>query len=300
MSVPVQITNEGTALIADREIAVPSYRLERVVGGGASGLVFCARHRYLGRQVALKIWLQRRMKDRRDKFMQGIEEARKAADAELIAGSHAVRVIEAGEVRRMFFAVTEYVDGITLEEWLASHQWTLGLRYKVAMQVWGSAEALSKVGIIHGDLHTKNILMPKNFDEERETGMHRSSISIPIKIVDFGTSLFTSREYSAARHWKIFEQTISRILAPISVTKLYMAPRPDTNLPEATCEWYYEFLMQIPSLLECSGAYWFRKGTTRDIDMGEWERIVRSGELRMDKLGYEVWPQERLFPWPQV
>jgi len=38
-----------------------------------------------------------------------------------------------------------------------------------------------------------------------------------LRIVDFGTSLFTSKEHSAARHWRVLDETISELTAPFRV-----------------------------------------------------------------------------------
>lgn len=290
--VPADITADGNVRIDNREIAVPNYRIEQVIGGGANGVVFRARHRYLNRQVALKLWFKRRLKDRRDKFRQGIEEARKAAEAELVAGSRAVRVLEAGEVDGLFFAVTEYCEGITLQEWLTSHQWTLGFRYRIAWYLCESVAELCRAHLIHGDLHTKNILMPTKFDEEEVRLNPAVFNEIQIRIVDFGTSVFTSRESSTARHWRVFEETLCRILAPVCVTKLYRAPRPAPSMLDETCEWYLDFLRQVPKLLASAGVYWIKSGEPQDIDMDEWTGVLRSGELRLEWsfLGSQSWP----------
>jgi len=292
MSIPADITADGNVRLGNREIAIPNYRIEHAIGGGANGVVFRARHRYLNRQVALKLWFRRRLKDRRDKFRQGIEEARKAADAELVAGSRAVRVLEAGEVDGLFFAVTEYFEGITLEEWLTSRQWTFGLRYRIAWYLCESVAELCRAHLIHGDLHTKNILMPTKFDEEQVWQNPSVLDDIQIRIVDFGTSVFTSRENSTARHWRVFEETLCRILAPICVTKLFRAPRPASSMLNETCEWYFDFLRQVPKLLASAGVYWIKSGEPRAIDMAEWARVLDSGELPLEEsfLGYRSWP----------
>ena len=70
----------------------------------------------MARDVAVKIWMKLRERDRRDKFQKGIPEARKPADAD--NSDVAVRIHEAGDIGCLFYTTMEYFDGITVREWL--------------------------------------------------------------------------------------------------------------------------------------------------------------------------------------
>ena len=68
------VTEDGKILLGGSEIDVPNVVLDCRIGDGANGVVFKGRHKYLQRDVAVKIWLKLREKDKRDKFRQGVFE----------------------------------------------------------------------------------------------------------------------------------------------------------------------------------------------------------------------------------
>ena len=79
--------------------------------------------------------------------------------------------------------IMEYIDGQTLRKWLDNNHSYLE-RLEVCRTIISAIEGYQKEGLIHGDIHTNNILIDKNEQ---------------IHIIDFGTSLFGGKEYSNQR-----------------------------------------------------------------------------------------------------
>lgn len=243
----IVVHQDGSCSIAGKSVSIPNVVLEEIAGDGASGVVFRGTHKHLDRTVAVKLWLTLRSGDYRDKFQQGIAEAKKADSVPLSRA--VVRLFDAGEAAGHFYAVTEYFPGITLAKWLAEYRPNLGVRREMAVALLDEVVALGVAGVNHGDLHTKNILV---CPPERQQ-------YADFRIIDFGTSLFAGDERkSLVRHWRVFNETISRILYPFSCADHPKPPFQHSEAPAAIGRWYYEFIQGITPALIVSGATWLR------------------------------------------
>lgn len=242
------VNTDGSCSINGRTIAVPNVHLEARVAEGASGVVFRGRHRYLPRDVAVKFWLKLRPRDKRDKFAQGIAEARKADG--LSPDRAVLRLFDAGDCGGYFYVVMEYYDGITLKSCLEQNKPNLGKRRELAVAILDEVVALAEVGANHGDLHTSNILVSMPEESYRY---------IDFRIIDFGTSLFSAgRQFSMKRHWEIVTETMDRLLFPFSYRQFVREPFPASGNPEEIGWWYYSLVAKIkPLLIEC-GAAWLK------------------------------------------
>ncbi len=92
--------------------------------------------------------------------------------------------------------VQEYVDGVTLGEWLATEQ-TNAARKRVFMQLLDALEYLHDRQLVHHDLHRENILITRNGNN--------------LKLIDFGLS---DTDDSVALHDNDMRADIRR-LAPL-------------------------------------------------------------------------------------
>lgn len=75
------------------------------------------------------------------------------------------------EVGMDVFIVTEWVDGVPLNEWLATGP-SLSLRKKVAMELLEAVSYVHRQGVVHRDLKPENIMVSRSGDN--------------VKIIDFG------------------------------------------------------------------------------------------------------------------
>jgi serine/threonine protein kinase len=176
---------DGSCSIRGTHVSLPQIMLREIVGSGKSGVVFRGRHKFLNRTVAVKFWLVVQAGDTRDKFEQGIAEARNADS--VAPGRAVVRFFDAGEASGYFYAVTDYFPGITVAEWLRKYRPDFGVRRELAVDLVDEVVALAKAGVIHGDLHTRNILV-----RPPEPGHYAD-----FRIIDFGTSLFAKKSQAS-------------------------------------------------------------------------------------------------------
>ncbi len=210
---------DGSLIVGVRRLRIQNYRVIDIVGSGANGAVARAQHRYLSHEAAVKVWLKLKVNDARNKFKQGIAEARKAAAAERIDHTHAVRVFDAGNAGGLFFAVMEYFPGITARRWLAEQCPPLSLRCWLAFSVVEAAFAAMSYGVIHGDLHLGNVLVALS-------SVPPSQHCPDFRIVDYGTSVFSKKEHSLMRHWRVLEETVSTLVSPFNTREFSFPFRP--------------------------------------------------------------------------
>lgn len=151
------------------------YEITQKIGTGGMADVYKARCHKLGRYVAIKFLKEEHAKDR--EFVERFEaEARAAAG---IAHSNIVSVYDFGESDGRKYIVMEYVEGITLKEYIAHHgALTWREAASVAGQICSGLACAHKNGIIHRDIKPQNIILT-------QTGV--------AKIGDFGIARIASR-----------------------------------------------------------------------------------------------------------
>ena len=247
--------SSGKLRINGAEYSVPNIDLEKVVGQGANGIVVLGQNRYMNRRVAVKIWMLLRQGDRRDKYEQGIREVNKMAEIE---DRDIARVYDAGKLGEYFYAVFEFVEGITCKQWHWEYKPNLLTRLNLASSIMHSVFSLYRRGIIHGDLHSENILVM----EPNLRYLQHSVIYSPVyKIIDFGTSYFSPEGYSEKRHWNIFKSTIIELLRPFNIQTLWSNKYPHDQIKMYKKEWssvpvfqwYYTFFEEIPNMIRSFG-----------------------------------------------
>ncbi len=159
------------------------YRVEQLIGSGASGIVISARSGLLREQVTLKI-LASYTDSHEELIERRLVKARRAAR---LHSEHVARILDIGITEHgMPYVATESLTGRTLEAELDERK-----RLPVEEAVrWvleaceGLAEAHAS-GLIHGDLKPQNVFLA-----ERKQGADTSPHADPrvLKILDFGTT----------------------------------------------------------------------------------------------------------------
>jgi serine/threonine protein kinase len=87
------------------KLCIPTHRPIRILGQGKNGFVVLCHNEILNRPEALKVWAKRDSDDSRDKFKQGLEEARKAVAAS--QGRFVAQIYAAGVLlERYLYATT--------------------------------------------------------------------------------------------------------------------------------------------------------------------------------------------------
>lgn len=178
------------------------FLLEKEIGRGANGIVFRAMRTALMQPCALKLWVSLRSNDSRDKVQQGIAEARK------IAAAHpdwVPTIYDADTIGDVFFTSMEYIPGLSLKQHLNAGA-NLRDRWMLARLYINAIEKTTTEASAHGDAHWGNVVVYDDHVDPHEPKRR-------LKLIDFGTSLFTGQHASRARHWKVVDETFRRILA---------------------------------------------------------------------------------------
>jgi serine/threonine protein kinase len=152
------------------------YVVERVLGTGAMGTVFCARQMGLGTLTAVKVLHPRLSSD------PGLVERfqREAFAASRLDHPNALRVLDFGQDGDLLYLVTEYVEAGDLLT-LMEAEWPLSDErlVEILSQVLSALVAVHEVGIVHRDLKPENILV---LADENDDG---ATIDV-VKLCDFG------------------------------------------------------------------------------------------------------------------
>lgn len=149
------------------------YRVLELLGRGAMGAVYLARHERMGRRDALKI-LPRHLASDPDALARFSREARNAS---FIRHPNVCEVYDFGETEDgLPFLAMEYVAGETLGSLLEREgPLSPGPVIALAEQVTRALEAAHARGIVHRDLKPDNIMLTTDLDG-----------STVVKVVDFG------------------------------------------------------------------------------------------------------------------
>jgi serine/threonine-protein kinase len=157
---------------------IDRYAVERLLGMGAFGAVYRARHVRTDAEVALKVLKRELMTDTHllDRFMR---EARTAA---AVSDEHTVRVLDA-EITPdgQAFIAMELLDGCDLKDLTVRNKIHPSRVIDLMCQVLTGLQAAHDKGVIHRDMKPANIfVVRKKDDQDREYEV--------AKVLDFGVS----------------------------------------------------------------------------------------------------------------
>jgi WD40 repeat protein/predicted Ser/Thr protein kinase len=141
-----------------------AYDLVAEIAHGGMGIVYRARHRSLGREVALKLLLAGAFASL--DFVQRFR--REAAAAASLRHPHIVAVYEVGEVEGQPFLAMEYVAGQTLADLVREHPLPARDAARYLRTVAEAVEHAHAHGLLHRDLKPSNVLVDLD-DQPRVT-----------------------------------------------------------------------------------------------------------------------------------
>src|SRR3954466_2659779 len=162
-----QSAGERDVLSARLAAALPAHEIGPVLGRGAFAVVFAARHRTLGREVAIK-----RLSP--DLLRESEARHRFAAEARLLASLdhfHIVRVYDYVEEEEVCAFVMERMHGGTLADRTTSGPVERAWACAVMLGALHGLEHEHRHGVLHRDIKPENLL----FDAESQ-----------VKVADFG------------------------------------------------------------------------------------------------------------------
>ena len=190
-------TNDPASTVEKPPAAIGPYDLLRPIGQGSMGRVYLARHRQLGKLVAIKILASRAF--RSDQYAARFEREIRAAGA--LQHPSIINATDAGQVDSVHYLVMEYIEGLDLSR-LARAVSTLSIQDVCAI---GQAMALGldhahAAGIVHRDIKPSNVML---------------STSGQVKLLDFGLAQTTLWDEASAEL-----TTVGQLMGTID----YMAP----------------------------------------------------------------------------
>ena len=152
------------------------YEILEVVGSGGMATVYKAECKLLNRFVAVKVLKDslRYDLDLKEKFNAEAQAAAK------LSHNNIVSIFDVGEIDGLNYIVMEYIDGITLKEYISKNKpihWKVARN--IAIQIGMALEHAHANGIIHRDIKPHNILITKDN---------------VIKVADFGIASAVSSE----------------------------------------------------------------------------------------------------------
>jgi serine/threonine protein kinase len=168
------------------EILNGKYRIERVLGAGAMGVVVSAVHLALGQRVALKFM---QLRGERDPVLEErfFLEARIAA---MLKSEHVARVFDVGVLENGSpYLVMELLEGQDLSRVIkARGQLPIGEAVDYVAQACEALSEAHAAGIIHRDLKPANLFLTTGADG-----------SPCVKVLDFGVSKLVGSELDLTR-----------------------------------------------------------------------------------------------------
>jgi len=135
------------------------YEIDKLIGEGGMAQVYRARDVLLNRTVAVKV-LRSQFGSDKDFIARFHREAQAAAS---LSHQNVVNIYDLGQENGIYYIVMEYVDGITLKEYINDHApLSVEEAVNIAIQICDALDHAHQNNIIHRDIKPHNILISKN------------------------------------------------------------------------------------------------------------------------------------------
>ena len=153
------------------------YQIDQILGAGGMANVYKGRDLDTGRTVAIKV-LRRELMDNADLVRRFKNEAKAVS---LLNHPNITKVYDVGVSERLQYIVMEYIDGITLKEYMEYRKRPLTYKETLhfVMQVLAALQHAHDKGIVHRDIKPQNIMLLSDGS---------------IKVMDFGIARFSRSE----------------------------------------------------------------------------------------------------------
>lgn len=169
--------------ISGEPILEGKYKLDKRLGQGGMGVVYCARHSYLKTQHAIKVILPDLVGNDPQLVTRFRQEALAAA---AIRHHNVIAVTDFGVAQgTMPFLVMEFVEGESLHDLLTrEHRLPPERAVELMSAICAGVGAAHRQGIVHRDLKPLNVMIQAD----------RNSLAESVKILDFGLAKIKSGE----------------------------------------------------------------------------------------------------------
>ncbi|MCD5322635.1 MULTISPECIES: Stk1 family PASTA domain-containing Ser/Thr kinase [Pontibacillus] len=150
------------------------YEIKETIGGGGMANVYLGRDTILNRDVAIKVLRLEYAND--DEFIARFR--REAHSATSLSHPNIVNIYDVGEEEHIYYMVMEYVDGMTLKQYIQSYgPLDVQESLDITKQITAAITHAHDNHIVHRDIKPQNILI----DEYKQ-----------VKVTDFGIAMALS------------------------------------------------------------------------------------------------------------
>lgn len=187
-------SDEETTVAARKGAKIGHFVIQSVLGEGSFGTVYKAHDPELNRSVAIKVPRSGRVSSKTSKLF-----LREAQSAARVKHPNVVSVFEVGHHEEQYYIASEYIDGISLSEYLKTHSLSPKDSAKLMIKVLRGVDSFHKEGIIHRDLKPANILLDNNSEPHiTDFGLARHESENAITVTQdgdvFGTPVYMPPE----------------------------------------------------------------------------------------------------------
>lgn len=167
------------------------YEIEKILGYGAHSVVFQAKDKDGGKDVAIKLITTPEMEDFAKNF---IDTASKIKE---LSSPHIIGIFDYGQFVGRFYVVLEYAEGGDLAAILKRRSFSEPEAVKLAIDIVRGLKDLSGKGIIHFDIKPENIMLAVNEYKLGDFGVMaaRESATVPVKMELWSTVAYLPPEY---------------------------------------------------------------------------------------------------------
>lgn len=191
---------------ADRLPRLGKFQLLEEVGRGSFGAVYRAWDAELKRHVALKLPRSGVVADQTDE-KRFIHEAQNVARLD---HSGIVRVLEVGRTELFPYIVAEFVQGMTLADFLVDRRVTFRDAARIVADLGVALQHAHDKGVIHRDLKPSNVMLKRKEAEDGAQSTNEGDSAAGAKLddfrpllMDFGVAKQTGGEVTVAEEGKI-------------------------------------------------------------------------------------------------
>lgn len=149
------------------------YRIEQQIGSGGMANVYRAHDEILNRTVAIKVL--RSEFSHNEQFIRRFE--REAHAATSLNHPNIVAIYDVGDEQDIYYIVMEYVDGMTLKQYLQEEYISIEEALRIMGQICDAIDHAHAHRIIHRDIKPQNMMIDQNGN---------------VKVTDFGIAVAMS------------------------------------------------------------------------------------------------------------
>jgi serine/threonine protein kinase len=191
-------TGTGRPLRPDDPERVGSYTILGRIGEGGMGAVYLGRGPD-GRQVAIKVVRPELAHD--PGFVARFRE--EVTNAQRVASFCTAQVLDHGESADRAYMVTEYIDGVSLKDYVKEHgELSPGMLQGVAVGVAAALVAIHAAGLIHRDLKPANVMLSYSGPRVIDFGIARA--------LDVATGLTMTGQLVGSPGWMAPERILQQ------------------------------------------------------------------------------------------